>query len=160
MICLEANSPLPSCDHLGTHTHTHTHTRQNGLWRLSLFSFMSMQGWTQKLQVSVMRLGHGEVSSLLSGPQTQAEEHLSPVSLPRSRQQALFPGPLHKLLTLKQAGAALPGHSAPTRGTLSNTGFENWSKRLCNPFASRWFPLCSLLRMWRKVRWRCQLIDH
>jgi len=26
MICLEANSPLPSCDHLGTHTHTHTHT--------------------------------------------------------------------------------------------------------------------------------------
>lgn len=60
----------------------------------------------QKLQVSVMRLGHGEVSSLLSGPQTQAEEHLSPVSLPKSRQQALFPGPPHKPLTLKQAGAA------------------------------------------------------
>ena len=79
----------------------------------------------QKLQVSVMRLGHGEVSSLLSGPQTQAEEHSSPVSLPRSRQQALFPGSLHKPLTLKQAGAALPGPSAPTIGTLSNTGFEN-----------------------------------
>ena len=105
------------------HTHTLTHTAQ-WLWRLSLFSFMSRQGWMQKLQVSVTRLGHGEVSSHLSAPQTlvtcESSQKQAASSLPWAPSWAPH----------SEAGRCSPPWP---RGTLPNTGFKNWSKRLCNP---------------------------
>ena len=52
-------------------------------------------------------------------------KHLSPVSLPKSRQQALFPGPLQEPPTLKQAGAALPGQEGHSQILVSRTDLKD-----------------------------------